>query len=73
MITNEPLNEQTFEEMNQFLVKIFNDWTRYAATHLEQQERIRMLIDLEEFKQILEILEMKYAYELDPTLPSPIS
>lgn len=64
MITNELSNEKTFEEMNEFLTKLFVGWAQYAALHMDQQERIRMLIGFEEFKEFLELLEDRNIAEL---------
>ncbi|MEJ2880090.1 hypothetical protein [Pedobacter sp. GR22-6] len=57
MITKELFNEKTFAEMNEFLAKLFAGWAQYAALHVDQNERINMLISFEEFKEFLELLE----------------
>lgn len=64
MITTELSGEKTFEEMNWFLAKLFADWTQYAASHLDQQDRIKMLIRFEELKEFMEVLEEKNESEL---------
>ena len=51
------LVEHSFEEMNGFMAKLFADWTKYAAVHAAQEDRIKMLIGFEEIKEFLELSE----------------
>ena len=65
MITNELQSEKTFAEMNEFLAKLFSEWAQYAALHVNQNERINMLISFEEFKEFLELLEERNIAEVN--------
>lgn len=51
--------------MNEFLAKLFSEWAQYAALHVDQNERINMLISFEEFKEFLELLEERNIAEVN--------